>query len=123
MLRFIVIGAAVLTLAACQHKMEETPADMIADGRDIAQTQCSSCHAVGLTGASPLKEAPPFRELGLRYHFPVLEEELNEGVHVGHPPMPNFQFTPRGTDALLAYLRHLQALDREGATDDEDQAP
>ena len=36
-----------------------------------------------------------------------LEEELIAGIRVAHP-MPEFQFNPQGTDALIAYLRSIQ---------------
>ena len=56
-------------------------------------------------GANP--NAPVFRTLLQRYRADVLEEELIEGVRVSHP-MPEFQFNPQGTDALIAYLRSIQ---------------
>lgn len=109
---------ALFALAACQTSVEPTTQDLVADGQAIAEANCASCHAIGAAGASPRTDAPPFREIGERYHFPVLEEELTAGIGVGHPPMPHFQFTPRGTDALLAYMRHVQETGRE----DEDGA-
>jgi mono/diheme cytochrome c family protein len=81
------------------------------DGRDIAEAQCAACHAVGPYGASPNVAAPPFRTILSRYRADVLEEELIAGIQVAHP-MPDFQFNPQGTDALIAYLQSIQ----EGAT-------
>lgn len=85
------------------------PADqaVIEDGREIAQTQCASCHAVGTSGASPNAAAPAFRTVLSRYHADVLRQELIEGIRVTHP-MPDFQFNPQGVDALLAYLQSIQ---------------
>ena len=95
-------------LSACSHAQTEAE-NLITDGRYIAETHCASCHAIGATGACPLAEAPAFAQIGQLYNFPVLEEELLAGVGVGHPPMPHFQFPPRGVDALLAYMRNVQA--------------
>ena len=102
-----------LVLAGCaQARAGEEQEASIADGREVARANCASCHAIDLRGASPLAEAPPFRDIGRRYRFPVLEEELIAGIGVGHPPMPKFQLSPRGVDALLLYMRHIQARDR-----------
>lgn len=83
-------------------------AELVADGRMIAETQCASCHAVTRVGASPRADAPPLREVlshyeddeGLAYRF------IN-GMKVGHDGMPQFDFDVRSTDALIAYLRNI----------------
>ncbi len=83
-------------------------AELVADGRMIAESQCASCHAVAKVGASPRADAPPLREVlshyeddeGLAYRF------IN-GMKVGHDGMPQFDFDVRSTDALIAYLRSI----------------
>lgn len=80
---------------------------LVQDGREIAEAQCSGCHAVGPYGDSPNPRSPPFRTLLSRYHADVLREELIAGIRVAHP-MPEFQFNPQGTDALIAYLESMQ---------------
>jgi len=80
---------------------------LVEDGREIALSECSSCHAVAEAGASPNPDAPPFRTVLSRYNADVLEEELIAGIRVTHP-MPEFQFNPQGVDALIAYLRSIQ---------------
>ena len=77
-------------------------------GRAYADAACASCHAVGRSGASPLKAAPPFREIMTRYPAEDLEEALAEGIVVGHPAMPNFQLEGPDLENLVAYLRTLQ---------------
>jgi mono/diheme cytochrome c family protein len=114
MLRTTLFGAAaVLSLAAsaCQTAVAERA--LIDDGHVIAQEQCASCHAIGLSDQSPRADAPPLRDVSQRYMFPVLEEELINGIKLGHPDMPKFQFSPGGADALLAYLRHIQKSERD----------
>jgi cytochrome c len=103
---------AMAVAGAAHARDNEEKRDTIADGRAVAQENCASCHAIGMRGRSPFPEAPPFRDIGRRYRFPVLEEELIAGVGVGHPPMPKFQLSARGVDALLLYMRHIQARDR-----------
>jgi mono/diheme cytochrome c family protein len=80
----------------------------VAAGRRLAQAQCGVCHAVGRTGASANPLSPPFRNLAARYPLSDLEEALAEGITVGHSGMPEFVFSPRQIDDLLAYMRSLR---------------
>jgi cytochrome c len=77
-------------------------------GRVFVQTHCSSCHATGLTGASPLAIAPPFRELHKRYPVESLAEALAEGIVTGHPTMPEFRLDPGQIADVIAYLKSLE---------------
>jgi cytochrome c len=119
MARIFAAIAAVCVLAACAApaptaappaSAASADADrqaLIADGRAIAEAQCSACHAVGEYGDSPNAQAPTFRTVLSRYRADVLEEELIQGIRVSHP-MPEFQFNPQGADALIAYLQSIQ---------------
>jgi cytochrome c len=98
--------AAVVCITACaSHAPPSPPTER---GQEIAQQYCSSCHAIGLTGESAAPEAPPFRTLSANYRVNTLEEALAEGISVGHPAMPQFEFAPDDVDALIAYLRSIQ---------------
>jgi cytochrome c len=117
MVRFA-FAAAMLALAACAGS-EETPRDpnaisvgaeldaLAQDGREIAEAECAQCHAVGEYGDSPNPMAPTFRTVLSRYRSEVLQEELVNGIRVAHP-MPDFQFNPQSTDALIMYLQSIQ---------------
>ncbi|WP_395646692.1 c-type cytochrome [Terricaulis sp.] len=113
MVRVLAAAMAALLLTACVSQPApsapavDEQAALAEDGRDIAEAQCSGCHAVGPYGESPNAAAPPFRSLLSQYHADVLEEELINGIRVAHP-MPAFQFNPQGVDALIAYLRSVQ---------------
>lgn len=80
----------------------------IAAGKQIAETYCAACHAVGTDGDSPREEAPHFRELGQRFPIENLEESLAEGIMTGHPDMPQFEMTPDEIGVFLAYLSSIQ---------------
>jgi mono/diheme cytochrome c family protein len=69
---------------------------------------CARCHAVGLVGASPLTEAPPFRDLHKRYPVEELSEALGEGIVTGHPSMPEFQLDAAQVGDVIAYLKTLE---------------
>ncbi len=80
-------------------------------GRAFAEKNCSTCHAIGLTGSSPYAPAPPFRTLHERYDIEALAEALAEGMIVGDTgarQMPVFQLEPQQIDDLLAYLKSLE---------------
>lgn len=108
----IVAMAALAALPACRlagrsGDVPETAPPMLA-GEQIARNVCSGCHAVGRTGASPHPDARPFRTLSRLYPVSSLEEALAEGIMVGHPDMPPFQFEPDEVSALLDYIQSIQ---------------
>jgi cytochrome c len=76
-------------------------------GHQIAQKFCSRCHAIELEGQSPHPSAPPFRVIAAKGNVSNLEEALGEGIVVGHPDMPQFQFKPQDVGAIVAYLKSL----------------
>lgn len=78
-------------------------------GHLLVQRYCAGCHAVNRTGDSPNAAAPPFRELSARYRIDELGEALAEGILTGHPAMPQFNFPPKDVQAVLAYLKSIQA--------------
>lgn len=78
-------------------------------GKAILQSKCSTCHATEATGASPLLEAPAFRDLHRKYNVEHLAEALAEGIVSGHPGMPEFIFPPEDVDAIITYLKSLAA--------------
>jgi cytochrome c len=77
-------------------------------GEALLAKNCSRCHAIARTGASPHPEAPPFRTLSRKYPIEGLAEALAEGIFVGHPDMPEFIFEADEVGAILAYLKSIQ---------------
>jgi cytochrome c len=77
-------------------------------GKTFALTNCARCHSVDRVTQSPLKIAPPFRTLHLRYPIETLEEALAEGIETGHPTMPQFVLEPDQIRDFLAYLKTLE---------------
>lgn len=78
-------------------------------GEVLVRDHCSRCHAIGKEGNSPHPEAPPFRTLSARYPIEDLAESLAEGIVSGHPDMPIFVFSPHEVDAVIDYLKSIQA--------------
>lgn len=109
--------ALAFAVAACAGPGRDAPApeSIVEDGRAIAEAQCARCHAVGAFGDSPRPDAPALRVILSRYRADVLEEELDNGIKLGHPDMPRFQLNPQGVSALVAYLKSIQTPPAEKA--------
>ena len=73
----------------------------------MLQEKCGRCHAVEQIGESPLKTAPPMRDIYLRYAPRELQQELKEGLVSKHKEMPQIQFSQEDADAILWYLYDL----------------
>lgn len=85
-----------------------TAAEAVAKGQALLEENCARCHSVGAVGASPHKEAPPFRVVVSRYPPDNLAEALAEGLVSGHPDMPEFVFEADEVGAITAYLNSLE---------------
>ena len=77
-------------------------------GKTFALNNCARCHSIDRVTESPLKIAPPFRTLHLRYPIESLEEALAEGISTGHPTMPEAPLDPDQIHDLLSYLKTLE---------------
>lgn len=95
----------VMLLGAPAAAAEPSPVTI---GHDLIELYCVGCHAIGRTGTSPHPEAPPFRDLHLRYDVEQLTEALVEGLVSGHPDMPEFEFDPEQAAGIVAYLKSLE---------------
>ena len=105
MLRFT-LRQALVTLMLTTSAMAASPAEQ--RGKTFARTNCARCHSVDRVTRSPLKIAPPFRTLHLRYPVETLGEALAEGIETGHPTMPAFQLDPDQINDLLSFLKTLE---------------
>ena len=77
-------------------------------GLTLAKANCARCHSIDKVSASPLRLAPPFRELHNRYPVESLEEALGEGIVTGHQNMPEFRLDPGQVGDLISYLKWLE---------------
>ena len=83
------------------------PAKLAARGRAVLQQNCARCHAVDSSGDSPMKTAPPMREIYARFVPRELQAELSEGMVSHFRDMPQIEFASEDVDAILAYLYQL----------------
>jgi cytochrome c len=96
----------LITLILITPALAASPAEQ--RGKTFALINCARCHSIDRTTQSPLKMAPPFRTLHLRYPVETLGEALAEGIETGHPAMPAFQLNPDQIHDLLSYLKSLE---------------
>jgi len=79
-----------------------------AEGKALVELLCSRCHGTEEDTESPFVSAPVLRELSTRWPLEHLAEALAEGITVGHPAMPAFEFSSREIDDIIAYLETLK---------------
>jgi cytochrome c len=96
----------LVTLMLTTSALAMSPAEQ--RGKTFALNNCARCHSIDLVTPSPLKIAPAFRTLHLRYPVETLGEALAEGIVTGHPTMPAFQLDPDQINDLLSYLKTLE---------------
>ncbi len=104
--------AGLLTLGACAAGPDEdasasmamSPVGSVALGGTLVRQRCAGCHAVELTGDSPMKAAPPFRTMGRTYPVRDLQEALAEGLVTAHPAMPPIELEADDVAHVIAYL-------------------
>jgi cytochrome c len=98
---------AALGLVPLAPAVAQTKGD-VQRGLVLVRTHCASCHSIDKVSPSPLKAAPPFRDLHKRYPVETLEEALAEGIVTGHPSMPQFSFDPDQVTVIIAFLKSLE---------------
>jgi cytochrome c len=98
--------ALALALITATQVMAASPAEQ--RGKTFVLTNCARCHSIDRVSPSPLKIAPPFRTLHLRYPIETLGEALAEGISTGHPTIPEFRLDPDQIHDLLSYLKTLE---------------
>jgi len=114
---FLGLRAAPLAAQPATGGQEADQAELAAIGRKIVEEKCARCHATGRDDKSPHKDAPPFRDVVVRYPSENLAEALAEGIVSGHPDMPVFVFQPEEIEGFIAYLDSL------GPSDDRSGQP
>lgn len=117
---------ALLTIGAGSAFAAESSGTAI-DGKAILEKNCGRCHSIEATGESPLKQAPPLREIYLKYPMEQLEEGFAEGMGSRHRDMPQIQFSAEQIAGILNYLGSITGVDPSkrppAAVPDETEPP
>jgi cytochrome c len=78
-----------------------------AEGKRLLENTCARCHAIEAAGESPLKQAPPLRDVYRKRPAQELQFEFAEGMGSRHKAMPQVQFSSEQVDAILTYLSEI----------------
>jgi cytochrome c len=117
-LSFLIFGANAIATRSSESEV---------DGKMLLQRYCSRCHSIDATGQSPLAQAPPLREVYLRYPIEQLEYGFAEGMGSKHREMPQIQFSTEQISAILNYLGSITGVApsarSRGSTPSETQPP
>jgi mono/diheme cytochrome c family protein len=103
--RVAVAALAVFALVATQANAQ-SPSEQ--RGLNFVRANCARCHAIDKVSESPLKIAPPFRTLHLRYPIESLQEAFAEGIRTGHDNMPEFRLEADQIGDVIAYFKTLE---------------
>jgi cytochrome c len=99
--RLLIVGLLVCLSATANAA---TSSQLRSRGKALLQENCGRCHAIGAVGSSPLRQAPPMRNIYARFAPLELQAELREGMVSRHRAMPQIDFSDEDVDAILAYL-------------------
>jgi mono/diheme cytochrome c family protein len=102
------VGAAwwLIAPAAAQSPATQSPAAQ--RGLTFARLHCAQCHSLDTMSESPLKVAPPFRELHLKYPVENLRRPLSEGIIANHPTMPQLRLDADQINDVIAFMKSLE---------------
>lgn len=107
-LRYALCCLALLSFGASGAIAANTEAT---EGKALLEQNCGRCHSIEATGASPLPQAPPLREVYLKYPIDQLEQGFAEGMGSKHRDMPQIQFSADQVAAILNYLGNVTGVD------------
>jgi len=89
------LASALFTFTILGLCSTKSQADIASEerGRDLARLLCAKCHNLSSSGESPNAKAPPFRSFLQKLTGDGIEDELAEGILLGHQPMPKWEFS------------------------------
>src|SRR5262245_6274152 len=99
-------GATLATLISATSVAAQSPAAQ--RGLTFTRVHCAQCHALDAVSESPLKIAPPFRDLHRKYPVESLQRPLSEGMIANHPTMPQFRLGADQVNDVIAFMKSLE---------------
>lgn len=102
----LTVAAFAVSMLYITQAGAQTPAAQ--RGATFVRTHCAQCHAIDKVSPSPLRVAPPFRTLHLKYPVESLQEAFAEGIVTGHPSMPEFRLDPGQVNDIITFFKTLE---------------
>jgi len=101
----LIISTMGLLWSTCAYALDEEQQH----GKELLQKLCARCHSVGRTGASPNRQAPPFRSFSeTKLYDSDFMQRLQDGLTSIHRDMPTFKFNRSDASAAINYLKSIQ---------------
>jgi cytochrome c len=100
------VAVVSVTSAAAQSPPAPSPAEQ--RGLTFARLHCAQCHSLDVVSESPIKIAPPFRDLQRKYPVDNLRRPLSEGIIANHPTMPQFRLDADQVNDVIAFMKSLE---------------
>ena len=110
MKHFIFVLGIGMLACFCAQASEKAKTDALLHGQGLAETNCASCHSIGLSGESPNKDAPPFRTFSSYRNVTLIGWELMNEEWGEHRQMPQFKVTVEQVRDILEWIRWVQPL-------------
>ena len=102
-MKAFILAALVMLVAVASAYAESAQR-----GLNFVRANCARCHSIDKVSESPLKIAPPFRTLHLKYPVESLQEAFAEGIRTGHQNMPEFRLEGDQIGDMIAFLKTLE---------------
>ena len=99
-------AAMALSVLFAAEAAAQQPA--VQRGLNFVRANCARCHSIDKVTESPLRIAPPFRTLHLKYPVESLQEAFAEGIRTGHQNMPEFRLEGDQIGDVIAFLKTLE---------------
>jgi len=104
--RAALVGAAILAMT--DHAAAQSLSPAAQRGLTFVRVHCAQCHSVDVASESPLKIAPPFRDLHLKFPIDSLARRFSEGISATHPTMPQFRLEADQINDVIAFMKSLE---------------
>lgn len=108
MKQFLLPLLGLLASVAPAFADTEFTQDELLHGEALVKENCASCHATGLKGDSPNKDAPPFRTFSSYRNVTLIGWELMNKDWGEHRQMPQFEMTSEQARDILAWIEWVQ---------------
>src|SRR5437764_12911910 len=103
---FLTVAGLVVSVLVLREAVAQEPS--IQRGLNFLRANCARCHSIDKVTESPLRIAPPFRTLHLKYPIESLQEAFAEGIRTGHDNMPEFRLEADQIGDVIAYFKTLE---------------
>lgn len=101
------LASLILTHMLVANTLGAAEPVTVGGGKAILERNCGRCHAIDATSSSPLAQAPPLRDVYLKFPNEELRIRLSEGIVSHYKDMPMIDFTDEQITAILDYLSSL----------------